>query len=362
MAAIIRRSSSRLLLTSSFRRLASHKAIVASSFGPPDVLQLQTVPVPSPSAGQVLLKMYAAGVNPSDTYVRLGPHGPWAATPHLLPTPPFTPGKDGAGVIQQLGDGVSGMAVGDRVYTTGSHTGTCAEHAVCAAETVHPLPDRISFAQGACVGVPCATAHRALITRCAAKPGEAVLVHGASGAVGLAATQLAVELGCSVVGTAGTAAGEAAIAALGATAVNHRAEGYLDAARAALPTASDGLFDVVLEMAAHANLVSDVSVLRTGGRVAIVGSTPQPVSLNPRLLMPKEISLHGVFLPAASAAEKEATHRALYDAMDRGALRPIVGTALPLAEAARAHMEIMEPSAGGKVGNIVLVVREEEEI
>ena len=104
--------------------------------------------------------MFAAGVNPSDTYVRLGPHGPWAATPHLLPTPPFTPGKDGAGIVEAIGEGVSGVSVGDRIYTTGSVSGTCAEFALCTVDSVHPLPDNVSFAQGACIGVPCATPPR----------------------------------------------------------------------------------------------------------------------------------------------------------------------------------------------------------
>ena len=281
------------------RGLSTHQAIVASSFGPPEVLKLETVARPAPSSGQVLVKMYAAGVNPSDTYVRLGPHGPWAATPHLLPSPPFTPGKDGAGIVEEIGGGVSGLAVGERVYTTGSVSGTSAEFAVCNADTVWPLPARVSFAQGACVGVPCATAYRALVLRCAAKSGEAVFIHGASGAVGLAATQLAAGMGCTVIGTAGTAAGEAAIAALGATPVNHRTNDYLESAKAALPAHTDGLFDVVLEMAAHANLLADVSVLRHAGRVAIIGSKPLPIEFNPRLLMPKEISVHGVFLPAS---------------------------------------------------------------
>ena len=340
-------------------RCSSHKAIVAESFGPPDVLQLKEVPMHgSPMAGQVLVKIYSSGLNPSDTYVRLGPHGPWAATPHLLPALPYTPGKDGAGVVMSVGKGVSTLKPGDRVYTTGSLTGTASEFAICAAETVHPLPYRVSFDEGACVGVPCATAFRALFLRCDAKPGDAVLIHGASGAVGLAATQLALGRGCTVVGTAGTAAGEAAVAALGAIAVNHRAEGYLEAACAALPADKEGAFDVVLEMAAHANLLSDLRVLRTGAQIAVIGSKPLPVDFNPRLLMPKEVSLHGVFSPAASADDKAKTHAALFGAMERGELTPMVGRVFALAEAARAHAEIVEPSAGGKLGNIVLRVRD----
>jgi NADPH2:quinone reductase len=164
----------------------------------------------------------------SDTYQRLGPAGPWGATPHLLPKPPFTPGNDGAGVVTALGPGVdpAAIAVGDRVYTLKSTTGTYSEHALCNATDVYPLPDNISFEQGACIGVPCSTAFRALKHRCPVKAGDRVFVHGASGAVGLAAVQLARAWGCFVVGTAGSEPGLAAVRAAGAhVAVNHREEG-----------------------------------------------------------------------------------------------------------------------------------------
>ena len=119
-----------------------------------------------------------------------------------------------------------------------------------------------------------------------------------------------------------------------------------------------GSIPVLAEMAAHANLLSDVEVLAQHARLAIIGSKPLPVALNPRLLMPKEVSLLGVFLPAG-AADLRATHAALYESMAAGKLAPMVGAALPLADAAKAHVEVMAPSSGGKVGNIVLVVREE---
>lgn len=198
------------------------------------------------------MKVEAAGVNPSDTYQRLGPDGPWAATPHLLPKLPYTPGKDGAGTVEALGAGVTEFSVGDRVYTNGSTTGTFAEFAVCGVEQCFLLPDGISFAQGAGVGVPCATAYRAIWQRGALQPSESLFVHGASGAVGLAAVQMAVAAGCFVCGTAGSPAGEAAVAAAGAQCVvNHKTEGYLDRARGALPEGSSG-YDVLLENAAHA--------------------------------------------------------------------------------------------------------------
>jgi len=340
---------------------SSFSAIVASSFGGPEVLKLasrQMAELPSLEAGQVLVEMHAAGVNPSDTYVRLGPHGPWAATPHLLPTLPFTPGKDGAGVVAAVGAGTAGaLPVGSRVYTTGSVSGTYAEYAVCDAQHVRPLPDAVSFAQGACVGVPCATAHRALFTRGGAEAGDCIFVHGASGAVGLAAVQLAAARGCHVVGSASSAEGHAAVLGAGALAVvNHREANYLEEARAALPASSDGKFDIVLEMAAHANLVADLSLLRRGGQVCIVGSKAQAVELNPRLLMAGEASLRGIFLPSSTAEELDAIHAALFNEMARGTLTPVVAKQLALPEAPAAHEEVM--STQGKAGNVVLIARE----
>ena len=200
---------------------------------------------------QVLVKVEAAGVNPSDTYQRLGPDGPWSATPHLLPKLPYTPGKDGAGTVEALGPGVTEFGVGDRVYTNGSVTGTFAEYAVCGVGQCFRLPDKVSFAQGAGVGVPCATAYRAIWQRGGLRPTESLFVHGASGAVGLAAVQMAVAAGCFVCGTAGSPAGEAAVAAAGAQCVvNHKSEGYLAEAKAVLPEGSAG-YDVLLENAAH---------------------------------------------------------------------------------------------------------------
>ena len=335
----------------------SFDAIVCRSFGGPEVLTYGARDaLGSPAAGQVIVQMAAAGVNPSDTYVRLGPGGPYANNPKLIPTLPFTPGKDGAGTVVAVGDGVTGLTPGARVYTTGSISGTYAAYALCGMDQLHPLPDNITFAQGACVGVPCATAYRALHLRCKVQPGDTVLVHGASGAVGLAAVQLAVAAGCVVVGTAGTAAGEAAVRAAGAVAVNHREDAYVERAMASLPADKGGKFDIVLEMAAHTNMLQDIVMLRHGGQLAVVGSKAEAVPFNPRLLMPAEVSIHGVFLSTASAAEKQQTHAALFDAMVSGALTPVVGVELPLSEAATAHKEVMQPSSGGKVGNIVLVV------
>src|SRR4029450_1914270 len=173
------------------------KAIRVNEFGDPDVLRLEDVPTPRPGPGEVLVRMHAIGVNPVETYIRAGTYA-------RLPKLPYTPGNDGAGVIEQTGDSMTEFKPGDRVYTAGSVTGTYAEFALCKTDQVHRLPANVSFAQGAAMGTPSATAYRGMFQRADAKPGETVLVHGASGGVGTAAVQLARARGLRVFGTAGS--------------------------------------------------------------------------------------------------------------------------------------------------------------
>src|SRR6184192_246753 len=179
------------------------KAIRVHKFGGPEVLQLDDVPDPKPGPGQVVVRVRAAGVNPVDTYIRSGSYA-------MLPTLPYVPGNDCAGVIETVGQGVTRFKRGDRVYvvrTTTPMSGGYAELALCEASTVHPLPANVSFSQGAGVSVPYGTAYRGLHNKAHARSGETLLVHGASGGVGIAAVQLGVAHGMSVVGTAGTERG-----------------------------------------------------------------------------------------------------------------------------------------------------------
>ncbi|HEY2461839.1 MAG TPA: NADPH:quinone reductase, partial [Candidatus Acidoferrum sp.] len=173
------------------------KAILVREFGAPEVQKLEDVPTPKAGAGQVLVRIKAAGVNPSDTYMRSGAYP-------VKPPLPYTPGSDGAGTIEAVGDGVKKVKVGDRVYTARTVSGTYAEFSVALESQVHHLPDKISFAQGAGVYVPYGTAYHALHHFAHARGGETVLVHGASGGVGIASVQIARAMGMTVFGTAGT--------------------------------------------------------------------------------------------------------------------------------------------------------------
>lgn len=315
------------------------KAIRVHEFGGPEVLKSEDVPEPSPAAGQVLVRVRAAGVNPVDTYIRSGAHA-------VKPALPYTPGLDAAGEVAAVGEGVTRFTVGQRVYTAGSVTGTYAELTLCQESQCHALPERATFAQGAGVNTPYATAYRALFQRAKAQPGETVFVHGASGGVGTAAVQLARAAGLRVVGTAGTEEGRRLVSEQGAHEVlDHRAPDYLEQ----LGRLTEGRgADVILEMLANVNLDRDLGVLAKGGRVVVIGSRGT-VEINPRQAMTRDAAILGMTLFNTTPQEAASIHAALGAGLEAGTLRPVVGRELPLAEAARAHEEVLQPGAYGKI-------------
>ncbi|MFA5910720.1 MAG: NADPH:quinone reductase [Vicinamibacterales bacterium] len=319
------------------------KAILAREFGGPDVLKLEEVPDPAAGTGQVRVRIHAVGVNPYDTYMRAGGYA-------ISPALPFTPGADAAGVIDQVGDGGTGWHAGDRVYISGTALGKAhgayAALAVCEVGQVHRLPARISFAQGAGLFVPYVTAWRALFGRANARAGDTVLVHGASGGVGVAATQFAVAAGLTVIGTAGTDEGLKVVTAQGAHhAFNHRGDGYLD--RIASVTGGRGP-DVILEMLANVNLDHDLTIVAPGGRVVVIGNRGR-VEIDARKIMSKDCAVYGLALWGIPPDEVRRAHQAIIAGLESGALNPVVGREMPLADAARAHIEVMEPGAHGKI-------------
>ncbi|MFN2598727.1 MAG: NADPH:quinone reductase [Pyrinomonadaceae bacterium] len=318
------------------------KAIRVHEFGEPDVMRLEEVGDPKPAATQVVVRVRAAGVNPVDAYIR---SGAYARKPEL----PYTPGSDAAGTVESVGAEVRRFKVGDRVYVRWSLSGTYAELGLCEEAHVHALPEGVTFAQGAAVGVPYATAYRALFQRAKARPGESVLVHGASGGVGTAAVQLARAAGMTVFGTGGTEEGRRLVEREGAHHVlDHHATNYLDE----LMTLTGGRgVDVILEMLANVNLDRDLGVLAPAGRVVVVGSRGR-VEIDPRQLIGRDADVRGMSLFNAGEQNLSSIHAALVAGMGNGTLRPVVGKELPLAEAARSHREVMEP---GSYGKIVLV-------
>ncbi len=321
------------------------KAIRVHEFGGPEVLILEDVPDPEPGAGEVVVRVEAAGVNPVETYIRAGTYGPKDF--------PFTPGTDAGGTVEAVGAGVTRVKPGDRVYTAGSVSGTYAEKALCAAAQVQPLPDGVTFAQGAALGVPYVTAYRALFQRAEARPGETVLVHGATGGVGLAAVQMAVAGGMTVFATGGSEAGRRLVAEQGAAHVlDHRDPGYLDQLKSL--TGERGL-DVILEMLANVNLGKDLGLLAPQGRVIVIGSRGK-VELDPRDTMTRDADIRGISGPNISDRDRKSIHAALSAGLKSRTLRPVVGREMPLAEAARAQTAVMEAGDGAH-GKIVLLPR-----
>jgi NADPH2:quinone reductase len=319
------------------------KAIRVHKFGGPDVLQLEEVPEPKPGEGQALVRIHAVGVNPVDTYVRSGAYA-------QLPSLPYIPGGDGAGVVKALGPGVTELKVGDRVYLTGTAgermTGAYAELAVCQVAQAKPLAPALSFAQGAAVNVPYATAFRGLFHKARAIAGETVLVHGASGGVGVAAVQLANAAGLTVIGTAGSERGRKLVREQGAHHVlDHTAPDYL--AELGRLTGGRGP-NVIIENLANVNLQKDLDVLARYGRIVVIGNRGT-LEFNPRGTMAKDATICGLSLPNATPEDLASIHAGLIAGLANGTLRPVVGRELPLKDAAVAHAAVLEPGAYGKI-------------
>ena len=281
-------------------------------------------------------------MNPVDTYLR-------SNTDNRGPKLPYTPGSDAAGVVEAVGANVTGVKPGDRVYFGGSVSGAYAELSVCEQTQIHPLAGKASFAQGAAINVPYATAYHALFHRGHGDAGETVLVHGASGGVGIGAVQLARARGMTVIGTAGTERGRRLVQEQGAHHVlDHTAPGYLDEVMTI--TANRGV-DVVLEMLANVNLAKDLGVIAMRGRIVVIGNRGG-IEINPRMAMNKDAAILGMALFHASPAQLAGIHAALVEGLRNGTLRPVIGEEIPLAEAPRAHEVVM---ANGHHGKVVLV-------
>jgi NADPH2:quinone reductase len=314
------------------------KAIRVHAFGGPEVLKLEDVPEPQVTRGNVLIDVQAIGVNPVDTYIRAGKYGP-------VPFP-YTPGFDAAGTVEAVGEGVTAHKPGDRVYVSRTLSGAYAEKTLADQANVYPLPQKITFAQGAALGVPYGTAHRALHHRGRAQAGETVLVHGATGGVGLAAVQLARAAGLTVIGTGGSDEGRKLVQGEGAHHVlDHHDPNY----RQQLMDLTGGHgVNLILEMLANVNLATDLPLLARQGRVVVVGSRGK-VEIDPRDTMSRDADIRGMTLMNATPSELTAMHAAIRAGLEDGTLRPIIDHELPLADAAKAHAEVLEGNSRGKI-------------
>ena len=314
------------------------RAIWVTQHGGPEVLKLEEVEEPRPGPDQVLIEVKAIGVNPVDTYIRAGAYS--------ISNLPYTPGFDCSGYIKAVGNGVTRFKTGDRVYTSGTVTGAYAEFTVAECAKVHALPPDADVLLGAALGIPYATAYRALFQKAQARPAETVFIHGASGGVGLAAVQLGSAAGLTVIGTASTPEGQKLVHKHGAKHVlNHKAAGYEEEVKRLTKGAGA---NVILEMLANVNLAKDLNLLAKFGRIVVIGSRGK-IEIDPRDTMSREASIHGMTLFNASLSEMESIHAALYAGIERGTVAPIIGRKFALADAAKAHAAILESGAYGKI-------------
>ncbi len=315
------------------------KAIVVEEFGAPEVMNLTDVPLPKASGAQVLVNVKAIGINPVETYLRSG-------TYPVKPNLPFTPGKDAAGVVEAVGESISKFKADDRVYTADSVTGTYAEFTLCEEKDLGFLPENVTFEQGAGIWTPYATAYRALFQKAGAKMGETVLIHGASGGVGIAAIQWAKNAGLTVIGTASSDEGKHLAAEQGADHVlDHGDESHI----AAVKDITGGIgVNVIIEMLANVNLQNDFDALAMFGRIVVVGNRGS-LDFNPRVIMGKDAAVYGMSLFNSLQPDRDHIHKAIFDGLGKGYLNPVVRKSMPLAEAPKAHHEVIENKAFGKI-------------
>lgn len=321
------------------------KAISVKVFGGPEECQIATnLPIPEPNENQILINVKACGVNPVDTYIRAGTHS-------RQPKLPYTPGLDSAGIVTKVGKNVSNFKVGDRVFTANTDTGSYAEYTLSNPMYTFKLDEKLSFEEGSALGIPYFTAYRSLFMKGNAKPGETLLIHGASGSVGLASIQLAKTIGMKIIGTAGSEPGLELIRSQGVEHVfNHREANYMERIKELCP---DGI-DLILEMLANVNLDNDIKILRwKKGRVVVIGNRGT-VEINPRMLMAKETSVVGVTLFTSDADDFQLMYNHINGLIKLGAIRPVLGKTYRLEEADKAQHDVINNS--GSVGRITLKV------
>jgi len=315
------------------------KAVVLNDFGSADAFSAQEVDTPSPGVNDVLVAVRATSVNPADVGVRSGMFGG-------AMKPPLVLGFDVAGVVAAVGEGVTGLEVGDEVYyaveLTDPRGGANAEFHVSRADRVAKKPGNLSFEEAAAAPVAGGTAYAALLSAADLRLGQSVLIHGAAGGVGSYAVQLAKAAGAFVFASCGAYDAEL-VHSLGADVViDYREDRFAEIV--GRETGGDGV-DVVFD-AAGGNLAESVAVTKHGGQLVTV--TGVRGDLNPA--MRRNLRLHFVHLE--DARHKLDALRALFE---RGQLRSVVGASYPLEQVAEAH-RLLERGGSAVSGKIVIRV------
>lgn len=333
------------------------KAIVYEETGPSSVLKLQDKPLANPGAGEVRVRVVVSGVNPTDWKSRAGGGASTTLEASKVPN------QDGAGVIDEVGSGVTGLSIGDRVWlwdvAWGGTEGTAQEYVVIPAAKAVALPENETFDAGASIGIPALTAHRALTSNedgpaglfPGALAGRTVLVTGGAGAVGHAAIQLAKWAGATVVTTvSGDRKAELARLAGAHTVINYRTDDVVTAVRQAAP----GGVDTIVDVNAPANIDSDVQVVKPGGTIAIYAANPgESVTVPIRESMTKNVRYQFILTYTVTDEQKQHAVAAVAEALKAGALRVGEENGLPLTrfplEATGAAHDAVEQGTIGKV-------------
>jgi NADPH2:quinone reductase len=329
------------------------KAVWYESQGPADeVLVLGDMPAPEPGPGEVAVAIHASGVHPSDVKTRRGYRGPMAFARQI-------PHSDGAGVIKAVGAGVDKARVGERVWVHSAAYkragGTAAEICVLPAEFAHPLPDAISFAAGAALGIPAMTAHRALF--CAVGIGnggvgdKTVLVTGGAGAVGHSAIQLARWAGArAVIATVSSPEkAEAAIEAGADHVIDYTRQDVIEAIRGATKGAG---VDHIVEVEFGGNLPVSLEVLKPQGVLACYGSEKKPrPALDFYPLMFRNVRLQTIFMYELTPDQRRNAVADITHAIEAGAFTPLIDSSFALEDTAAAHARV---ESGRTTGTVVV--------
>lgn len=322
------------------------RAVVAKELGPPETLVVEDVAPRRPGPGEVLVACRAAAVNFPDLLVIAGKY-------QVRPPLPFVPGKEAAGIVRETGEGVAGFRPGDRVMAQ-LEWGAWAEETVVGEAQCHPVPDGVGFEQAAAVGIAFQTAHFALHDRAGAKPGDRVLVTGASGSVGLAALQLAAAAGCETIAGLTTVAKSDVALAHGARHVVDLSDGEpRDSIRRQVREAVGGGVDVVIETLGGEAFDGALRALDFGGRLVVVGFASGVIpTLRANYALLKNVAVTGLNWAEYRDREPERVRRVqaeLFDLVAAGKLRMPVQEVFPLDEAAAACNVLRERRVRGKV-------------
>jgi len=313
------------------------RAMVIKSFGGPDVFEAQDLPTPQPGPGELLVKVYATSVNPVDYKIRQ--NGTWAGV-----QPPAVIGYDVSGVVAALGDSVGDFAVGDEVFYTPdifAGPGSYAEYHVAHESIVARKPDNVSHTEAASIPLAGGTAWDAIVTRAQLRPGERVLVHAAAGGVGSLAVQIAKTAGATVYATCSSRSRDL-VEQLGADVViDYRSENVAEVI--GRETNGEG-GDVVFDTVGGDTIAHNIAITKPGGRIVSVVNTSGDLNA----AYGKNITLHFLFLQRARTKLD-----ALREQIERGRIKPVIDSVLPLENVAEAHAKL---ERGGVRGKIVLQV------